>query len=292
MASQASPPRFACIICMESKPTSSASPAISRSCSHRFCKPCLQICIEAAFSSKTTSSSPRPKCPECPSEITFEYVQKVFPTLTSAYSDYLLRTYLLSIPEYRPCLKPSCPGGQLHSGKSEQPIVTCPLCSGKSCFTCRIPWHASRTCAQVKDEDRANEELLGRLTKVCPGCGARVEKVDGCDHMTCRCKSEWCWLCRASYVVIRAKGNEGHGKTCPHWRGPTGEEPVVRDVNVVVRQVSAVPVRQVVVEPAIPEAFEGPEEEKPEVQRISRTVSFRSSAPAGSPQGVIYRVRS
>ncbi|PUU83573.1 hypothetical protein B9Z19DRAFT_920220, partial [Tuber borchii] len=174
--------RFVCIICMDSKQTSSASPTISPSCAHRssVCKPCLKTCIETALSSKTTTtSSPPPKCPECRSEITFEYVQKEFPTLASAYSDHLLRTYLLSIPEYRPCLKPSCPGGQLHSSKSDQPIVTCPLCSAKSCFTCHIPWHASRTCAEVKNEDRANEELLRKLTKVCPSCGARVEKVDG-----------------------------------------------------------------------------------------------------------------
>jgi len=281
MASQAFP-RFACIICIESKPTSSASPTISRSCSHRsnVCKPCLQICIEAALPSKTTTaSSPPPKCPECPSEITFEYVQKEFPALASAYSDYLLRTYLLSIPEYRPCLKSSCPGGQLHSSKSEQPIVTCPLCSEKSCFTCRIPWHASRTCAEVKNEDRANEELLERMTKVCPGCGARVEKVDGCDHMTCRCKSEWCWLCRAGYAVIRAVGNEGHGKTCPHWRGPTGEVPVIRAVVVErPRPVYPVPVCQVEIEPAIPEMIEELEGEKLEVRRAPRL----HSAPAGS----------
>lgn len=271
---------------MDSKQTSSASPAISPSCAHRsnVCKPCLKTCIEAALSSKTTTtSSPPPKCPECPSEITFEYVQKEFPTLASAYSDHLLRTYLLSIPEYRPCLKPSCPGGQLHSSRSDQPIVTCPLCSAKSCFTCRIPWHASRTCAEVENEDRANEELLEKLAKVCPSCGARVEKVDGCDHMTCRCKSEWCWICRASYVVIRSKGNEGHGRTCPHWRGPTGEEPAVRVVEVErPRPVYAVPVRQVEIEPAIPEAVEELEGEKSEVQIRAQRAPRLSSAPMGS----------
>ncbi|PWW73212.1 hypothetical protein C7212DRAFT_75201, partial [Tuber magnatum] len=86
------------------------------------------------------------------------------------YSDNLLQRHLRSIPEYRPCQKPSCSGGQLHSSKDKQPIVTCLLCSAKSCFTCRIPWHASRTCAEVKSEHGANQELLGKLAKACPGC--------------------------------------------------------------------------------------------------------------------------
>ncbi|RPA98733.1 hypothetical protein L873DRAFT_1008913 [Choiromyces venosus 120613-1] len=227
--------RFACIICMENKQTSSASPAISPSCKHQsnVCKPCLQMHIRTALSTKFASSEPPlPKCLQCPSEITHEYVQKSFPTLASTYSDYLLQAYLLTIPDYRPCLQSGCSSGQFHSGREEQPIATCPKCSGKSCFTCRIPWHASRTCAEVKEEERVNEELFEKITKICPGCGIRVEKADGCDHMTCRCKTEWCWLCRASYGPIRTLGNEGHRRKCPHWRGPTGEMPVVPVVQV------------------------------------------------------------
>merc|ERR1712110_802739 len=35
----------------------------------------------------------------------------------------------------------------------------------------------------------------GDLVKECPGCHAHVEKNEGCNHMTCRCDTEWCWLC-------------------------------------------------------------------------------------------------
>jgi len=84
-------------------------------------------------------------------------------------------------------------------------------------------------------------------------------------------------------VVIRSKGNEGHGKTCPHWRGPTGEEPAVRIVEVErPRPVYAVPVRQVEIEPAIPEAVEELEGEKSEVQRRAQRAPRLSSAPMAS----------
>jgi hypothetical protein len=287
MAFQGSLHRFTCIICMEYKQTSSASPAISPTCAHRsnVCMPCLQTYIETALSSKTaTDSSPLPKCPECPSEISFEYVQETLPTLAPTYSDHLLQRCLRSIPDYRPCLKPSCSGGQLHSGRDEQPIVTCPVCSEKSCFTCRIPWHASRTCEEVESEDKANKELLEKLTKVCPGCGARVEKIDGCDHMTCTCRSEWCWLCRASYVVIRTMGNEGHKKTCTHWRGPTGEEPAAPVVEAErPRPARPVPVRQSEIEPArdmLLEMFRELESEKLGLSSIPQREPSLHSAPA------------
>ena len=37
-------------------------------------------------------------------------------------------------------------------------------------------------------------------TKKCPGCNAWTDKIDGCNHITCKkCKYEWCWLCLKKY---------------------------------------------------------------------------------------------
>jgi hypothetical protein len=33
------------------------------------------------------------------------------------------------------------------------------------------------------------------LCKKCPSCKADIIKNGGCNHMTCRCKHEWCWEC-------------------------------------------------------------------------------------------------
>lgn len=32
-------------------------------------------------------------------------------------------------------------------------------------------------------------------TKPCPACGFPTEKMSGCNHMTCKCKTHWCWVC-------------------------------------------------------------------------------------------------
>ena len=34
----------------------------------------------------------------------------------------------------------------------------------------------------------------------CPRCKVKIEKAEGCNHMTCQsCKYEFCWICRGPY---------------------------------------------------------------------------------------------
>jgi len=48
----------------------------------------------------------------------------------------------------------------------------------------------------VEDEvDELSLHWLEEHTKQCRGCGARIQKKDGCNHMTCRCGYEFCYNC-------------------------------------------------------------------------------------------------
>lgn len=52
--------------------------------------------------------------------------------------------------------------------------------------------------------------------KECPGCKTMIEKVDGCDHITCTvegCGAEWCFVCRGVYEEDTIYGHmeEAHG---------------------------------------------------------------------------------
>lgn len=45
--------------------------------------------------------------------------------------------------------------------------------------------------------------------KHCPHCTRRVEKVDGCNHIRCRCGTSFCYTCGAALTtgyVCRAHG--------------------------------------------------------------------------------------
>ncbi|UJR32731.1 hypothetical protein I4U23_020190 [Adineta vaga] len=61
-------------------------------------------------------------------------------------------------------------------------------------------------------------EWITQNTKECPKCHFRIEKNDGCDHMTCiKCHYEFCWSCRADFDLIRKNGNHRHDSNCKHY---------------------------------------------------------------------------
>ncbi|KAG2160088.1 uncharacterized protein EDB93DRAFT_1113386 [Suillus bovinus] len=112
-------------------------------------------------------------------------------------------------------------------------LRTCPRCEFVFCVFCRRTWHGPisecplevtesfvmeylgleegdvRRCEierrwgkrnvlrlVLKYEERLNREWMSRCSTSCPGCGVRVEKSMGCNHMTCiKCNQHFCYLC-------------------------------------------------------------------------------------------------
>ena len=74
-------------------------------------------------------------------------------------------------------------------------FIMCERCQRRTCVDCDItPYHSGQTCPnspQAKRRGREDEDatvaLVGRISKPCPNeeCGARIQKIEGCDHMTC-----------------------------------------------------------------------------------------------------------
>lgn len=78
--------------------------------------------------------------------------------------------------------------------------ASCQKCLSQVCFDCREAWHPARTCADMAVTAVA-EWSTSRDCGQCPSCMAFIERVDGCNHMTCRCGHEFCWLCGHVYGV-------------------------------------------------------------------------------------------
>lgn len=89
--------------------------------------------------------------------------------------------------------------------------AVCPKCHALFCGICRSPWNATRrkshagvTCkTHRKNFAGADSEyaFVGQLqnARTCPGCSLRTSRVDGCNHMTCPCGKEWCYVCERSW---------------------------------------------------------------------------------------------
>lgn len=53
------------------------------------------------------------------------------------------------------------------------------------CFECGIEWHGNIKCSEALDKE-FKSWAAGVNAGNCPKCKVRVEKISGCNHMTCR----------------------------------------------------------------------------------------------------------
>ena len=96
--------------------------------------------------------------------------------------------------------------------------LNCPLCKKSYCLKCRTEWHLNKTCQEyqseksVKENDIKFEEYVkGNNFKQCPNCKRWVEKTYGCNHITCRCGTHFCYSC--------GKLMDGN-HICPNFNNP------------------------------------------------------------------------
>jgi E3 ubiquitin-protein ligase RNF14 len=218
---------FSCVVCGDHVPSASLPSSITAACSHppQTCRPCIASWISSRLQ---TSGHGSLTCPQCKERLDDNRVREfAAPETYQQYEDLVLRSSLSDNPEFFWCIGPGCPSGQLHVGSN--PIFRCAQCDLRSCIKHKVTWHNGLTCAEYDDarivshrrekEEAASKKKVKETSRRCPGenCGWRIEKNDGCDHMTCRnCKTEFCWLCKANYNDIRRRGNAAHASTCPH----------------------------------------------------------------------------
>jgi len=209
-----------CSVCCEDY---SITLLISSVCGHNdLCSVCIKRHIEAELNTKGNVIQVR--CPKsrCTTELTYNDMKRLATKdLFDRYDTLLLRSAIRQLPDFRWCKAPKCGSGQEHTSGDDSPIITCEACGGKSCFTHDVPWHSGVTCEdfteQLKQGNVATNAYYQRHTKPCPKCQMAIEKNDGCDHMSCRCGYEFCWLCLGDYNDIRNHGNHYHAATCQYY---------------------------------------------------------------------------
>jgi predicted Zn-ribbon and HTH transcriptional regulator len=100
--------------------------------------------------------------------------------------------------EYRFCPTPDC--GFIYRSTTSAKTYTCPKCLEVTCTRCN-DHHGPMTCADYKDLKSGGLEAFERFKKSmkikdCPKCKTPIEKIDGCNHMTCGgCAAHLCWIC-------------------------------------------------------------------------------------------------
>ncbi|KAK3625050.1 hypothetical protein LTR56_013654 [Elasticomyces elasticus] len=88
-------------------------------------------------------------------------------------------------------------------------IATCPSCRKTTCPTCKGPSHTG-DCP----EDTALRQLVNvaehEQWQRCYTCNRFVELETGCNHITCRCGAQFCYVCGARWKTCRClQADEG-----------------------------------------------------------------------------------
>eukprot|EP00927_Polykrikos_kofoidii_P017999 TRINITY_DN18266_c0_g1_i1.p1 TRINITY_DN18266_c0_g1~~TRINITY_DN18266_c0_g1_i1.p1 ORF type:complete len:866 (+),score=108.28 TRINITY_DN18266_c0_g1_i1:77-2674(+) len=81
--------------------------------------------------------------------------------------------------------------------------VTCHRCSKSICFECREAWHPGTTCGDLRDEQLLRW-AANRDVGQCPKCHIVIQRIAGCNQMTCTkdtggCGFSFCWMCFEEY---------------------------------------------------------------------------------------------
>ncbi|KHN96835.1 Zinc finger, C6HC-type [Metarhizium album ARSEF 1941] len=183
-----------------------ADTPVKITCGHIYCSECFE---DSCTKADTTSSGDlKILCHgsqgKCGSVVALEDLQAC---LSSAALETVLglsfSTHVKRRPDqFRYCPSPDC--DHIYRVSSAARTLNCSNCLRPTCSACHEP-HVGMSCAEHRDLKSGGFAAFAKLKeklgiKDCPKCATPLEKVSGCNHMTCAaCKAHICWVCLMTF---------------------------------------------------------------------------------------------
>ncbi|KAI4741042.1 hypothetical protein E4T50_08529 [Aureobasidium sp. EXF-12298] len=165
-------------------------------CGHRMCNSCLRRIF--TMSIKDPQHMP-PKC--CNQDhIPLKHVDHLFDDKFKILWNTKYQEYTTKNRVYCPAkgcgqwIKPS----NMHKLQGRK-YGRCPRCKTKVCTLCNNKLHTSGECPKDPETKRLVDLAKEKGWQRCYNCKAMVELKEGCNHMTCRCGSDFCMLCASPW---------------------------------------------------------------------------------------------
>jgi ariadne-1 len=218
-----------CLICFDDMDESLAMP-----CGHAFCQDCWSdFCTNAVEEgpSCVMKTCPQAGCPEKVTEDEFSKSLGASSATMQKFKSYQLRSFVESNPLTRWCPGAGCErvacALSTAAMEAEGNVADCDSCLTRFCLVCGEEPHAPASCKDLalwsekcRNESETANWILAN-TKSCPKCVSRIEKNQGCNHMTCqRCRFEFCWICMGNWHDHGA--NTGGYYKCNKYDTPGG----------------------------------------------------------------------
>ncbi|TPX18440.1 uncharacterized protein E0L32_011625, partial [Thyridium curvatum] len=188
-----------CVSCFEDVPVKASVKTVC----HSYCKECFARLVEAALDNEAQWPV---KC--CLNNVPTR-------TITKNVPGDLLRRYAAKAGEFATpvgdrlyCPAADCgrfvPRYSRSGSAAATAAAQCPA-GHRICLLCRGEAHGggggggTAACPGDADTRLANDLAAEEGWRRCPRCGVLVEHGEACQHMTCRCGGEFCYVCGAAW---------------------------------------------------------------------------------------------
>ncbi|KAJ7220337.1 hypothetical protein GGX14DRAFT_355237 [Mycena pura] len=104
------------------------------------------------------------------------------------------------------CPRPTC-SVFLGSNANRTADVRCASCGTDVCVSCKQTAHPGERCGENEALEQVKALARERHWQTCPGCARIFDLQQGCFHMTCLCRTQFCYVCAALWKNCR----------CPQW---------------------------------------------------------------------------
>eukprot|EP00929_Paragymnodinium_shiwhaense_P108146 TRINITY_DN74466_c0_g1_i1.p1 TRINITY_DN74466_c0_g1~~TRINITY_DN74466_c0_g1_i1.p1 ORF type:complete len:590 (+),score=87.99 TRINITY_DN74466_c0_g1_i1:101-1870(+) len=220
---QRSPSTFRCRICLEN--VAVTGKVVLSSCSldaHATCLECMKMYLQSRITEGRVDDLRCPCATSCSSgEVCSGTIteQEVKQWLDKELVEKFERfSRMKADPQLRAC--PSCHHLCPPSLRDDGSIIADMSCGQCSAYFCHYHSNAhargAEACAEY-ERTCVRQQLLAASEcglKACPRCGAATQKASGCNHMTCTCKCDWCWVCGSKLDNVGWHYNPANPRSC------------------------------------------------------------------------------
>ncbi|KAH6900610.1 hypothetical protein B0T10DRAFT_32449 [Thelonectria olida] len=186
-----------CIICTEAA-------HLTIPCDCAYCFPCLRELLRGGLQSEQTFP---PRCCQPIEEATVHLARQ--PGLV-----HLFR--MCEVEFSSPAMdRLYCYDGQCATFIPRPIEEGCPACGRHTCAHCGRKAHPGHPCgAGPQEGEEETEDVWAVMDENgvinCPGCGRMLDLIDGCNHITCSCGEEFCYLCGVEWHTCRCPSHAHH----------------------------------------------------------------------------------
>ncbi|AEO54765.1 hypothetical protein MYCTH_2297743 [Thermothelomyces thermophilus ATCC 42464] len=165
-------------------------------CGHCYCRDCLTIMVEQSM---LDESKMPPRC--CTQPIPAAIIKTVLPREKQQL--FLKAVVQYSTPWEARVFCPNTSCGEFIPPASKpdtkHPFETlCQSCQTRVCTMCKRSAHQlGQDCPEDKESDAVLRMGERSGWRRCYKCRSLVELAQGCTHITCRCKAQFCYICGA-----------------------------------------------------------------------------------------------